>query len=54
LCLTGCILLTHRAASGYQDGELSLRAGHIDGGDDVKTALVPETADELPSPVSST
>jgi 8-oxo-dGTP pyrophosphatase MutT (NUDIX family) len=41
------VLLMRRAGSGYHDGELSLPAGHIDGGEDVRTALVRELAEEL-------
>jgi len=41
------ILLMSRAGSGYHDGELSLPAGHLEGGEDVKTALVRELAEEL-------
>lgn len=43
----GEILLMRRAGSGYHDGELSLPAGHLDGGEDVRTALVRELAEEL-------
>lgn len=42
-----CVLLMRRAGSGYHDGELSLPAGHLDGGEDVRTALVRELAEEL-------
>ncbi|HEU5484768.1 MAG TPA: NUDIX domain-containing protein [Microlunatus sp.] len=41
------VLLLRRAGSGYHDGELSLPAGHIEGGEDVVTALVRELAEEL-------
>ena len=41
------VLLMRRAGSGYHDGELSLPAGHVDGGEDVRTALVREIAEEL-------
>ena len=41
------VLLIRRAGSGYRDGALSLPAGHIDGGEDAKTALVRELAEEL-------
>jgi 8-oxo-dGTP pyrophosphatase MutT (NUDIX family) len=36
-----------RAGSGYHDDELSLPAGHLDGGEDVKSTLVRELAEEL-------
>jgi 8-oxo-dGTP diphosphatase len=41
------ILLMRRAGSGYHDGELSLPAGHLDGGEDVRSALVRELREEL-------
>lgn len=43
----GRILLMRRAGSGYHDGELSLPAGHIEGGEDVTGALARELAEEL-------
>jgi 8-oxo-dGTP diphosphatase len=43
----GRILLMRRAGSGYHDGELSLPAGHLDGGEDVRSALVRELREEL-------
>lgn len=43
----GRILLMRRAGSGYHDGELSLPAGHIEGGEDVSSALARELAEEL-------
>ena len=41
------VLLMRRAGSGYHDGELSLPAGHIEGGEDVRSALSRELAEEL-------
>lgn len=46
------VLLMRRAGSGYHDGELSLPAGHVDGGEDVRSALVRELAEELEIAVS--
>lgn len=36
-----------RAGSGYHDGELSLPAGHLDGGEDAVAGLVRELREEL-------
>jgi 8-oxo-dGTP diphosphatase len=47
LTRNGRILLMRRAGSGYHDGELSLPAGHLDGGEDVRSALVRELREEL-------
>lgn len=41
------ILLMRRAGSGYRDGQLSLPAGHLDGGEDAVTRLVRELSEEL-------
>lgn len=41
------VLLMRRAGSGYHDGELSLPAGHLDGGEDAVAALVRELSEEL-------
>jgi 8-oxo-dGTP diphosphatase len=43
----GRVLLTRRAATGYRDGQLSLPAGHLDGGEDAVTGLVRELREEL-------
>jgi 8-oxo-dGTP diphosphatase len=47
LSVNGRILLMRRAGSGYHDGELSLPAGHLDAGEDVRSALVRELREEL-------
>lgn len=41
------ILLIRRAGTGYRDGQLSLPAGHLDGGEDAVSALVRELREEL-------
>jgi 8-oxo-dGTP pyrophosphatase MutT (NUDIX family) len=41
------VLLMRRAGSGYHDGELSLPAGHLDGGEDALAGLVRELREEL-------
>jgi 8-oxo-dGTP diphosphatase len=41
------VLLMRRAGSGYHDGELSLPAGHLDGGEDAPGGLVRELHEEL-------
>jgi len=41
------VLLLRRAGSGYHDGELSLPAGHLDGGEDAVGGLVRELHEEL-------
>lgn len=46
------VLLMRRAGSGYHDGELSLPAGHVDGGEDVRSALMRELGEELEISVS--
>jgi 8-oxo-dGTP diphosphatase len=43
----GLLLLMRRAGSGYRDGTLALPAGHLDGGEDVVSALVRELREEL-------
>ncbi len=43
----GRILLIRRAATGYRDGQLSLPAGHLDGGEDAVAGLVRELREEL-------
>ncbi len=41
------VLLIRRAGSGHRDGQLSLPAGHLDGGEDAVSGLVRELAEEL-------
>lgn len=41
------LLLIRRAGTGYRDGQLSLPAGHLDGGEDAVTGLVRELREEL-------
>ena len=43
----GRILLVRRSGTGYRDGQLSLPAGHLDGGEDAVTGLVRELREEL-------
>lgn len=43
----GQVLLMRRAGTGYRDGELSLPAGHLDGGEDAVTGLLRELREEL-------
>lgn len=43
----GRILLMRRAGTGYRDDQLSLPAGHLDGGEDAITALTRELREEL-------
>ena len=41
------MLLLRRDGSGYHDGELSLPAGHLDGGEDAVAGLIRELREEL-------
>lgn len=47
LTLGDRVLLMRRAGSGYRDGQLSLPAGHLDGGEDAVNGLVRELHEEL-------
>jgi 8-oxo-dGTP pyrophosphatase MutT (NUDIX family) len=41
------LLLMRRIGTGFRDGQLSLPAGHLDGGEDAVTGLVRELREEL-------
>jgi 8-oxo-dGTP diphosphatase len=43
----GRVLLMRRAGSGYRDGQWGLPAGHLDGDEDLVSALVRELREEL-------
>jgi len=46
------VLLLRRYNTGYEDGNYSVVAGHIEGGEDLKTALVREVQGEVGIKVS--
>jgi 8-oxo-dGTP diphosphatase len=41
------VLLARRRGSGYHDGEFGLPAGHVEGGEPLRAALVREIAEEV-------
>jgi 8-oxo-dGTP diphosphatase len=41
------VLVMRRSGTGYRDGQLSLPAGHLDGGEDAVSGLVRELREEL-------